>query len=273
MMPTTKPIVAPIAFFDSGIGGLTVLQEALRQMPYEHYLYFADSDAAPYGTRSSLEIEALVTRAIEFLVARHTLKALVVACNTATSVAIDTLRATYSFPIIGMEPAVKPALAQAIGQSILVCATERTLQAPKLEQLIHQLNATRQVQRLSLQELVVFAEQGNWAHPAVEQYLQQQFLAVNWSTIGAVVLGCTHFPYFLPLLRRFIPVSIPILDGHAGTIRHLRERIIPTTHTVAPVPIYYRSYKEVDLTVFQPYLERAALVRGSIGGERPFLSA
>ncbi len=262
-MPNPVLTDAPIAFFDSGIGGLTVLQAALQQMPQEHYIYFADSDAAPYGTRSMDEIEALVTKAVKFLDQHHTLKALVVACNTATSVAIDTLRATYAFPIIGMEPAVKPALAQAVGQSILVCATNRTLQAPKLQQLIHQLNANHQVERLSLQELVVFAEQGIWEDHRVLLYLQKQLQSVHWSTIGAVVLGCTHFPYFGPLLRRLIPTAIPILDGHAGTIRQLQERTVSTTRTKALSPIYYRSYTRVASTAFQRYLKRAASVNNS----------
>lgn len=259
-MPSANPIVAPIAFFDSGIGGLTVLQEALHQLPNEHYLYFADSEAAPYGTRSTAEIEALVTKAIQFLTQKHPLKALVIACNTATSVAIETLRTTYAFPIIGMEPAVKPALAQAVGRSILVCATKHTLEAPKLQALIHHLRATHQVERLSLQELVAFAERSEWNSATVVQYLQQRLQSINWSTIGAVVLGCTHFPYFLPLLRQFIPISIPILDGHLGTIRHLRERITQNSlETPSPI-IYYRSYIAMESTAFHPYLERAALV-------------
>lgn len=261
-MSSANPIIAPIAFFDSGIGGLTVLQEALHQIPNEHYLYFADSEAAPYGTRSTEEIEALVTKAIRFLTQKHPLKALVIACNTATSVSIDTLRSTYTFPIIGMEPAVKPALAQAAGQSILVCATERTLEAPKLQALIHHLRATAQVERLSLQELVVFAERNEWDSPIVVQYLQQRLQSINWSNIGAVVLGCTHFPYFLPLLRQFVPTSIPIMDGHSGTIRHLKERIT-SSPIKGPSPIiYYRSYITMDSTDLHPYLERAALVRG-----------
>lgn len=249
-----------IAFFDSGMGGLTVLQEALRVMPTEHYIYFADSKAAPYGTRPTVEIETLVLRAIHFLTERHALKALVVACNTATSVAIDTLRARYNFPIIGMEPAIKPALACAQSKRVLVCATEKTLHAPKLQHLIHDLGAEHRIQRLSLQHLVGFAEASTWDGPVVEQYLIGQLGTVDWSSIGGVVLGCTHFPYYKPLLQRLIPAHIPILDGHAGTVRHLQQSITPTPSPIATPLVYYRSGEALPSSALTSYLERSAFV-------------
>ena len=146
-----------IAFFDSGIGGLTVLQEALKILPHEQYIYFADSDNAPYGIRTSQEIRNLVFDAVEFLI-KQDIKALVLACNTATSVAVKELRATYTLPIIGMEPAVKPALKAADNKKTLICATQRTLEEDKLKELIQNLNAESKVEQLSLQNLVIYAE-------------------------------------------------------------------------------------------------------------------
>ncbi|MGH1334652.1 MAG: glutamate racemase [Aureispira sp.] len=243
-----------IAFFDSGVGGLTVLQEALQLLPQEHYVYFADSDSAPYGTKSSAQIIALVDNAIDFLVAQHPLKALVIACNTATSVAIHGLRARYDFPIIGMEPALKPALHIASDKSVLVCATERTLKGPSLQTLATRLGAQDRLQRLSLQQLVVFAERLEWDSPAVHQYLQQQLGNIDWESIQAVVLGCTHFPYYSALLETLIPSHISILDGHAGTVRQLQTSIQAAPLTQAPSLLYYRSSKRLPTTDLTPYL-------------------
>ncbi|MFK7798737.1 MAG: glutamate racemase [Aureispira sp.] len=255
---TTNP--STIAFFDSGMGGLTVLQEALQRLPNEQYVYFADSESAPYGTKSTSHILQLVENAVHFLTTRHTLKALVVACNTATSVAIKQLRTSYDFPIIGMEPALKPALQLAMDKEVLVCATQKTLAAPKLQTLATQLNAQNRVQRLSLQRLVTFAEQLEWDSARVHQYLQQQFKHINWATIQAVVLGCTHFPYYKPLLQQYIPVSIPILDGHAGTVRQLQTRIALAPSNQVSNLIYYRSGKQLPITALNPYLEYMSTV-------------
>lgn len=244
-----------IAFFDSGMGGLSVLKEALQLLPQEQYVYFADSASAPYGTKSSAQIITLVHQAVEFLVARHELKALVIACNTATSVAIKSLRERYAFPIIGMEPALKPALQLAPDKDVLVCATEKTLKAPKLQALAKRLGAQSRVQRLSLQQLVNFAERLEWDTPAVRAYLQQQLGDIEWTTIQAVVLGCTHFPYYKALLQEFIPVNLPILDGHIGTVRYLQNSITAAPATQTPSLHYYRSGQALPIEQLMPYLE------------------
>lgn len=249
-----------LAFFDSGMGGLTVLQEAMQWLPQEHYVYFADSENAPYGTKSSAAIIQLVEEAVCFLVQHHALKALIIACNTATSVAIKNLRAQYNFPIIGMEPALKPALALAPDKAVLVCATEKTLQAPRLQALATRLEAKDRILRLSLQELVSFAEQGEWDSPAVHQYLQEQFREVDWGTIQAVVLGCTHFPYYRKVLQHYVPSHLPILDGHAGTIRQLQARITPAPKEQTPSFVYYRSKKLLPTADLTPFLKQMEAV-------------
>lgn len=244
-----------IAFFDSGIGGLTVLQRALQILPNEQYVYFADSDAAPYGTKSSTQIIQLVDQSVEFLVTHHALKALVIACNTATSVAIESLRTRYDFPIIGMEPALKPALKVAPDKKVLVCATKKTLEAPRLQNLAIRLGGQSRLQRLSLQQLVLFAEGLEWDTPAVRQYLQQQLTGINWSAIQAVVLGCTHFPYYKLLLQEFIPIGLPIFDGYTGTIRQLQANIQVASVEQRPSLIYYRSKKSLPNSRLTPYFE------------------
>lgn len=240
-----------LAFFDSGLGGLTVLHKALERMPYEQYVYFADSDNAPYGTQSTATIRALVFDAVDFLI-QQDIKALVLACNTATSVVIEDLRQQYSIPIIGMEPAVKPAIELASNKKTLVCATNKTLAENKLQLLIENLNATDKVERLSLQELVAFAENFEFNNLKVNTYLRQSFSSINWEEFDSIVLGCTHFIYFKQLIKDLIPPHIQILDGNEGTIKHLQNTIqLNPSQQAFPIE-FFRSKKSMPLAHFDP---------------------
>lgn len=254
MITSDNNCTKKIAFFDSGMGGLTVLHKALKILPYEEYIYFADSNNAPYGTKSTTQIKDLVFDAVDFLV-QQDLKALVLACNTATSVAIKDLRQKYKLPIIGMEPAVKLAVESSENKKILVCATQKTLAENKLQTLIENLKAVDQVVQLSLQELVVFAERFDLENPAVETYLQERFDSINWVEFDSIVLGCTHFPYFKNQIKKIIPSNIRILDGNLGTVKHLQQKITPTTNT-EPLPIqYYISKEATPASYFNRYFD------------------
>ena len=239
-----------IAFLDSGIGGLTVLEEVIKILPNEEYIYFADSKNAPYGTKSTKKINALVFDAVRFL-AKQELKALVLACNTATSVSVKKLRKEFSFPIIGMEPAVKPAIEQA-SKKVLICATSKTLKEKKLQKLIERLNGEEKIERLSLQNLVLFAEKFHFEKKKVNRYLNKQFDTVDWSTIDSIVLGCTHFPFFKQQIRKLIPHHVQILDGNVGTVNHLKSRIEPNPKT-HPLSIEYFVSKRPEK---QAYFDR-----------------
>jgi glutamate racemase len=241
-----------IAFFDSGIGGLTVLHEALKILPSEQYIYFADSDNAPYGIKTSQEIRELVFDAVEFLI-KQDIKALVLACNTATSVAVKELRATYTLPIIGMEPAVKPALKTAEHRKTLICATQKTLEEDKLKELIQNLNAESKVEQLSLQNLVVFAEKFEFQLPEVKKYLSDCFASVNWTAFDSVVLGCTHFSYFTDIIRSLLPAHVRILSGNEGTVRQLQRIVAMNTDTERTCIEYYISGKKADARHFDRY--------------------
>ena len=240
-----------LAFFDSGLGGLTVLHEALKQMPHEQYIYFADSDNAPYGTQSTAVIKALVFDAVDFLI-QQDIKALVLACNTATSVAINDLRQQYFIPIIGMEPAVKPALELVSNKKTLICATPKTLAEKKLKLLIKKLNAVDKVERLSLQGLVSFAENFEFTGLNVHNYLTHAFSRINWNEFNSIVLGCTHFIYFKQIIKQIIPPHIHILDGNEGTIRHLKNTItLKKDKNTFPIE-FFNSKKTMPLTHFEP---------------------
>lgn len=212
-----------IAFFDSGIGGLTVLHQARRQMPQEDFLYYADTDHVPYGRKTKREIRDCVREAVDFI-AEQDVKALVVACNTATSVAIQDLRARYSFPILGMEPAVKPAVSDTrCLKRILVTATPVTIREEKLQNLLHRVDLHHQVDLLPLPQLVEFAEASQFNDGRAEAYLRDVLAAYNLEEYCTVVLGCTHFNYFKDSLRKILPEDTVLLDGSIGTVNNLQR--------------------------------------------------
>lgn len=242
-----------VAFFDSGIGGLSVLNTAYNILPNESFVYFADTDNVPYGTKSQSEIKALVFDAVEFL-SQFDLKALVLACNTATSVVVNELRAHYDFPIIGMEPAVKPATTQTT-RKVIVCATERTLQEEKLDVLIENLNASDRIEKCSLQALVSYAEDFDFNNPELKMYLEKKFDNIDWNTFDSVVLGCTHFLFFKPHIQKIIPRHISILDGNEGTVKRLRSLISENTPVEQKSStLFYQSKRQVPYIYFDHYL-------------------
>lgn len=210
-----------IAFFDSGIGGLTVLHQAKKRMPQEDYLYYADTDHVPYGSKTKEEIRRYVQDAVDFIAAQD-VKALVVACNTATSVAIQSLRTRYAFPILGMEPAVKPAVKSAvISKRVLVTATPVTLREQKLHDLLLQVDQNHKTDLLPLPKLVELAEQGRFEDGQAEAYLRQITAEIDLQQYCTVVLGCTHFNYFKDSFRNIFGADVTLLDGSDGTVNNL----------------------------------------------------
>jgi len=235
-----------IGFFDSGIGGLSVLYEALRQLPREDYLYYADDANVPYGNKSKEEIRCCVFEAVDFL-AGMDIKALVVACNTATSVAIQDIRLKYGFPIIGMEPAVKPAVQSVDGKRVLVFATPMTLREPKFIGLLSQVDIHNTVDYLPLQELVAFAEDFQFERAVILSYLKERLKDYDLNRYGAVVLGCTHFPFFKDHIREIFPKGTVIVDGNRGTVLNLKNMLASTGRIQEGhgQVAYYRSGKRV----------------------------
>lgn len=213
-----------IAFFDSGIGGITVLHQAMKMLPPEEYIYFADTLNAPYGIKSRDEVRTLVFNAVDFIVSLG-VRAVVIACNTATSVAIEDLRKRYTIPIIGMEPAVKPAVEKNGGtqKRVLVTATPLTLKEEKLKNLIDRVDNEHIVDLLPLPGLVEFAESFEFRESIVAEYLSKEFASVDMNSYGTIVLGCTHFLFYRNIVKKIIPSHIDIIDGNAGTINHLKK--------------------------------------------------
>lgn len=212
---------APIAVFDSGLGGLSVLRELVRELPHEDFLYFGDSANAPYGTKTLEEVRALTFAAAERLFA-HGCKALVIACNTATSAAASPLREAWpEKPIIGMEPALKPAAAH---RRVLVLATEMTLREEKFAKLLRTYGGEG-VSTLAAPGIVEYVERGETSGPALEGYLRTLLAAWRERPPEAVVLGCTHFPFVRDAIARVLGGGVCFYDGAEGVARETRRRL------------------------------------------------
>lgn len=205
-----------IGFFDSGVGGISVMTQARKALPCAEYVYYADEAHVPYGTKTHDEIIAFADEALGCLV-EHGVDAVVVACNTATSIAIEYLRKKYTLPIIGMEPALMPAVKAHPGEKILLCATPVTIAGEKLHQLIESSGSAPEL--VPLPGLVTFAENGVFDKDTVCGYLKEAI--GNTNGYAAVVLGCTHFSYFRDCFKELFGNNTDIIDGNEGTVNHL----------------------------------------------------
>lgn len=214
--------INPIGFFDSGVGGISVLKKAMELLPNEDFVYYGDSLHAPYGEKDVETIKAYSINATEFLLS-YGCKAIVVACNTATSAAVEELRQIYDpLPIIGIEPALKVAIEKTTTGDILVLATNRTLAEDKFQTLLKKYQENRTISTLALQGMVEIIEEGNAMQEKAYEYLSR-VLPKEKDAFSAVVLGCTHYPFVIPSLRRIFPKHTMIVDGSEGTAKRLKD--------------------------------------------------
>lgn len=199
-----------------------MLAEALRRFSGAEFLYFADEDHVPYGTKSRAEIVRLSLDAVGFLVSRGA-EGVVVACNTATSAAILELRGAFSVPVIGMEPAVKLAADSFGARPTLLIATPLTIAGEKLARLVGRLEC--ETWSLPLPRLVEFAQDLEFDSPAVRAYLREELAKFELERLSSLVLGCTHFNYFKDVLREILPSHVRIIDGIDGTLNRLASEL------------------------------------------------
>lgn len=212
----------PVGFFDSGLGGISVLGEALRILPNENYVYFGDTLHIPYGDKPPKEVLRYSHEAVQRLL-DHGCKAIVIACNTATSVAAAELRQQLSLPIIGMEPALKPASLLPGDGKVLVMATRNTLALPKFQLLMERFG--RDAIPLPCPGLMECVEAGELEGERVENLLSQLFAPYQPEAIKAVVLGCTHYPFLKKTIAKFFSSDTALIDGNLGTVRQLGRRL------------------------------------------------
>ncbi|MGH8354801.1 MAG: glutamate racemase [Pseudomonas sp.] len=216
---------APIGVFDSGVGGLSVLREIRARLPHESLLYVADSGHVPYGEKSAEYIRQRCRVIAEFLLGRGA-KALVLACNTATVAGVAELRERYpELPIVGMEPAVKPAAAATRSGVVGVLATTGTLKSAKFAALLDRFASDVRVITQPCPGLVERIEAGELDGRETRELLRgfvEPLLAEGCDTL---ILGCTHYPFLRPLLRQLVPESISLIDTGAAVARQL-ERLL-----------------------------------------------
>ena len=213
-----------IGLFDSGVGGISVLRHMLRLMPNERYLYMGDSANAPYGTKTKEQVRQLSFAVAEKLIDRG-IKALVVACNTATSAAINDLRSAYpDLIVVGIEPALKLAADRFPKGNLGVMATPMTLREEKFDLLLHRFDSQCRVSKIPAPGLVELIEQGR-GNSAEAEILLRSLLKDYIGNIDALVLGCTHYPFAAEAISRVLGEQVALLDGGDGTARETKRRL------------------------------------------------
>ena len=214
-----------IAVFDSGVGGISVLRQLRKLMPQEKYVYFGDSANAPYGSRSTEEVRQLSLAAAEKLTSEYPVKALVVACNTATAAAIRTLRSRYpDLIVVGIEPALKLAADSFPGGRLGVLATEVTLREEKFDNLVHRFDGGCTVHKIPAPGVAKLIEAGKNDSPEMIALLTK-LLKPYVGRLDALVLGCTHYPFVARNIASIMGPETTLLHGGKGTARETMRRL------------------------------------------------
>ncbi len=245
----------PIGFFDSGIGGTSIWREVNALLPHENTIYLADSKNAPYGLKSKEEIIALSIKNTEFLLEQNC-KLIVVACNTATTNAINELRAKFPVPFIGIEPAIKPAAIQSKTHKIGILATKGTLNS----QLFHEKAKTHTDVDIIEQighGLVQLIENGDMDSPEMAELLENYLQPMIAQNIDYLVLGCSHYPYLIPQIKKIIPPTIKIIDSGEAVAKQTKnildqKKILNPSLALGNKVFYSNS----DITVLQNILNQ-----------------
>ena len=219
-----KPSAAsPIGIYDSGVGGLTVLRAVRELLPHEDLLYFADQAKVPYGNRPLEEVRALAEGVTRYLMERGA-KLIVVACNTASAAALKHLRALYpDFPFVGMEPAVKPAAEQTLSGKVGVLATPSTFQGEMYASVVERFAKDVQVFQATCPGLVKQIEKGYLITPKTRRILEEALKPMMKEGVDTLVMGCTHFPFVIPLIREIAGEDVRVIDPAPAVARQVKR--------------------------------------------------
>ena len=213
-----------IGVFDSGVGGISVLQHIHTLLPYEDLIYVADSKYAPYGSKTPEEIAERCFALADFLIAKQ-VKALVVACNTATAAAIDAMREHYTLPIIGMEPAVKPAAEASKNGIVGVLATVGTLKSAQFAALLESYGRNVKVVTQACVGLVECVERGELHAENTKVLIQQYCAPLLAEGADTIVLGCTHYPFVKSMIREVVGEKVTLIDTGAAVAKQLKRQL------------------------------------------------
>ena len=223
-----------IGFFDSGVGGFSVLRHALHRLGGAPVIYYADSAHAPYGDRAAASVRQRSIDITRSLVDQGAI-AVVVACNTATAVAVDALREEFEIPVIGMEPAVKPAANASRTGRVAVLATAATLASPRYAQLLQRFAGGVDVTACACTDWVELVEQGDLSSSAARRRVRRAIEPLRLGAIDTLVLGCTHFPFLQPLIEQEFGGRVNIIDPGPAVVDQL-VRVLGTLETAMPSP-------------------------------------
>ena len=223
------PKQRPVAVFDSGVGGVSVLRELVRVMPKEKFYFFGDSANAPYGTKSKYEVLQLTRDHVEHFIDKGA-KGVCIACNTATSAAVRQLRLEYpEFPIVGIEPALKPAVSFMDHPKVLVMATPMTIREEKFQNLLKKYGEEAEVYPLACPGLMEYVEAGKAGSQEVQDFLNDLLKDYapggKYGPMDAVVTGCTHYPFVADQIEKALGGGTRVFDGANGTAREMRRRL------------------------------------------------
>ena len=213
-----------IGVFDSGVGGLSVLLHIRAALPEARLIYVADSAHVPYGDKPSAYIEARSLALSRFLVEQGA-EAIVIACNTATAAAVASLRSQFNIPIVGMEPAVKPAVAATRSGVVGVLATVGTLESARFAALLEKYAGDIEIVTQGCPGLVEVVERGDLHSPEVRRLIERYTAPLLARGADTLILGCTHYPFLAPLIREVIGEQITLVDTGAAVARELKRRV------------------------------------------------
>ncbi|MCG2430707.1 glutamate racemase [Aequorivita xiaoshiensis] len=237
---------SPIGIFDSGVGGTSIWKEVVKLLPFEHTIYLADSINAPYGDKSTDDIIALSIKNVEKLLSLKC-KIIIVACNTATTNAISVLRNKYDIPIIGIEPAIKPAALQTNSKSIGILATKGTLSSALFSKTTKEFTKDINVVEIIGEGLVTLIEKGNLDGPEMMALLKKHIQPMIDANVDYLVLGCSHYPYIIPQLKMILPDNVKIIDSGEAVAKQtktiLQSLDLLREETSAPTLQFYTNAK------------------------------
>lgn len=234
-----------IVVYDSGVGGLTLLRECVRRLPGENFLYYGDNENAPYGNRSPQEIRELVFRSFENITGAR-VRAIVLACNTVTAVCAEELRRRYSFPVLGLEPAVKPAVRR--GGRILLLATRATLESERVKRLVSECSGLADIFPYCPENLAGEVEKNILRLSSVDlrAHLPQ-------GRFDSVVLGCTHYIFLRERIEEMY--GCPVLDGNSGTADHLAKSLNICSENTPKIaqncPVFFGKSQNLNKSVYK----------------------
>ena len=251
----------PIGFFDSGVGGIAVLKQAISLMPYENYIYYGDSGNLPYGNKTESEIKALSLTCGEILYNRG-VKAIVMACNTATSIAVQMMRDKYKIPVISIEPAVKPAIEALKDGYVIVMATPATIHQERYNMLLSRIGHRDRIINIPCSRLAKMIEKLDLDSPAIKHYVREKLMPFQNREIDGIVMGCTHYSFISGLIQNtakdLFSGKCEIFDGKFGMARQLKKVLedkgILNTENKNPAISLYTSGTEHDIELYKKFI-------------------